>query len=700
MVRLAPGTARWQHLPRTPMKTTPCPPPFRKSRNLLLPRARAGLVWLSAAAFCSPMAPAPRAHAIPATEKTPPTGIPIPAEDREKLLRGADRLRDAIRALENNQKLDGKLRDLSPDIWIFEKAVRWAVDLDEFYDLKQVAAAYKLLEEGQARLEALQKGQSPWKQATGRLARGFRSRIDGSVQPYGIVVPEPRADLPKRLDIWLHGRGNKLTELSFLSEQRGRPGEFAPEGTLVVHPYGRFCNAFKFAGETDVLEALAHATAHYGANPKHIAVRGFSMGGAGTWHLAGHMTSRWAVASPGAGFAETAVYASVFAPGKPALPWWEQVLWRLYDMPDHAPNFANRPVVVYSGEIDPQKQAADLMVKAAADAGISLPHLVGPQTGHKFHPETRVQVAKLVDEAAWKGSPDKPRRVHLTTFTLRYNTMDWVEINRLVKHWEKSSVTASVNDDQSVLVQTHGVTDLTLRPPLPGSPDSCPLTIDGQTLTAKLEKGATRLTRVDNLWKTEPLESTPRVNGEPAFEKKHALQGPIDDAFMDAFVFVRPTGKSAHPEVERWVHSEMERAIAQWKIVFRGEVRVVDDTAVTPELMASNHLILWGEPDSNEVMKKVLPNLPLEWGSEKLRLGSGSYEAAHHAPVLIHPNPQAPNRYLVFNSSFTFRQGSDTSNSLQTPKLPDWAVVDLRTPPDAHAPGLIQDAGFFNENWR
>jgi hypothetical protein len=165
-------------------------------------------------------------------------------------------------------------------------------------------------------------------------------------------------------------------------------------------------------------------------------------------------------------------------------------------------------------------------------------------------------------------------------------------------------------------------------------------------------------------------------------------------------VFVRPTGKSAHPEVDRWARAEMERAVAQWKIVFRGEIRVLDDTAVTPEILASHHLVLWGDPGSNALMARVLSKLPLEWDAQKLKLGSGSYDAAHHAPVLIHPNPLSPDKYVVINSSFTFRQGSDTSNSLQTPKLPDWAVVDLRTPPDHLAPGSIHDAGFFNEHWR
>jgi hypothetical protein len=68
-------------------------------------------------------------------------------------------------------------------------------------------------------------------------------------------------------------------------------------------------------------------------------------------------------------------------------------------------------------------------------------------------------------------------------------------------------------------------------------------------------------------------------------------------------------------------------------------------------------------------------------------------------PILIFPNPLNPQRYVVVNSSFTYRQGANTTNALQTPDLPDWAIIDLTTPPSAKWPGLVVDAGFFDENW-
>ena len=56
-------------------------------------------------------------------------------------------------------------------------------------------------------------------------------------------------------------------------------GHYTPRDTIVLHPYGRYSNAFKFAGEIDVLEALEHVQANYQIDDERISVRGFSMGG-------------------------------------------------------------------------------------------------------------------------------------------------------------------------------------------------------------------------------------------------------------------------------------------------------------------------------------------------------------------------------------------------------------------------------------
>jgi hypothetical protein len=54
----------------------------------------------------------------------------------------------------------------------------------------------------------------------------------------------------------------------------------------------------------------------------------------------------------------------------------------------------------------------------------------------------------------------------------------------------------------------------------------------------------------------------------------------------------------------------------------------------------------------------------------------------------------------VLNTGFTYREYDYLNNARQIPKLPDWAVVDLRTPPDNQAPGKIVAADFFDDLWQ
>jgi hypothetical protein len=181
--------------------------------------------------------------------------------------------------------------------------------------------------------------------------------------------------------------------------------------------------------------------------------------------------------------------------------------------------------------------------------------------------------------------------------------------------------------------------------------------------------------------------------------KRHDLQGPIDDAFMDSFVFVRPTGPSQHTRVASWVKQESERAVEHWRRQFRGEARVMDDTSISDAEIASSNLVLWGDPTSNAVLKRIADRLPIAWSDERIKAGDKDYSADDHVLTLIYPNPLNPNRYVVLNSGFTFRDYDYLNNARQVPKLPDWAVIDVRTPPDALHPGKIADADFFSEAW-
>ena len=85
--------------------------------------------------------------------------------------------------------------------------------------------------------------------------------------------------------------------------------------------------------------------------------------------------------------------------------------------------------------------------------------------------------------------------------------------------------------------------------------------------------------------------------------------------------------------------------------------------------------------------------------SKALRVDLQQFDPAHHAFAFIYPYPLSHGRYFVVNSGFTFRDDALSSNAKQVPMLPDWAIIDVRTPPNGRLPGKIASAGFFNERW-
>ena len=601
-------------------------------------------------------------------KRIPAEGIAVPAADRAELEDGLAFLKGATAELKGNP--------LVPDVLVFSEAVRFSLRYNEFYKPGEIAAAKALLKEGLERAAQLAAGEAPWTTATGLVVRGYQSKIDKSVQPYALVVPANYSRARAwRLDLWFHGRDEALTQVNFLTARQKNPGEFQPPDTIVLHLYGRYCNASKFAGEVDAFEAMEAVKLAYRIDENRILVRGFSMGGASVWHMATHHAGLWAAAAPGAGFAESAQYLKIKLDGDNAPPWWEQNLWHYYDSVDYAANLFNVPVIEYHGEIDPQKQAGDMMERAMAAEGLVLPRIVGPQTAHKYHPEAKAELARRIDEIAERGRDANPQVVKFTTYTLTYNKMKWLTIDALEKHWERARVEAEVQGP-AVKATTANVAAFTLEVKATAA------TIDGQKIPTKAS-GVVHFRKNRGKWGVVDSDRAPLLH------KVHGLQGPIDDAFLDSFIFVLPTGKPMAPAVAPWVASEAQRAIAEWHRQFRGDAQVRNDTDITDADIASSNLILWGDPGSNRILARIADRLPIQWPA-----------AAGQAAILIFPNPLNWKKYVVLNSGFTFREADYLSNARQTPKLPDWAIVDTTVPPDGRFPGRIVRAGFFNEDWR
>ena len=645
---------------------------------------------------------------LPAQNFAPPAALaPDQATSREITARA-----EALARRLNDLRRQGVRDPLLGDAEVYDKAAQWVVRHGEFYHKDAAGWTLAALDRGLLRAAQLGRGEAPWLEQAGQASvRAYRSRVDGSLQPYAVTLP---ADYGKdrarrwRLDVVLHGRDASLTEVKFLNAHAGHNPAPKDQDYIQIDIYGRGNNAYRWAGETDVLEAVDHFRAVERMlgrdgllDPARVVLRGFSMGGAGTWHLGLQRPDLWCVLGPGAGFTTTRGYVKTLPEN---LPPYQEACLRIYDAVDYAENAFNVPVVAYSGADDPQKAAADNIQAALAKLGVPMTHLVAPGLGHQFPPEWRKKAEAEYARHVEKGREEYPRRVKFVTYTLKFSRCDWVALGALERHYARAAVDATRTDDGFDVTTTNvRVLDLTLPP---GSlRQTAAVAIDGQKLAVtpyQTPRGALTITlqKREGLWADVWPE---KVHAEFARRpcKTQALHGPIDEAFADAFLCVRGTGKAWHEATRRHAEAELDRFRAEWSKYLRGDLPVKDDTEVTAEDVATRHLVLFGDPASNALIAQVLDGLPLTWTKDAVVFAGHKVPSADHLPVLIYPSPLNPGRYVVLNSGHTFHEPEFRgTNALLFPRLGDFALLKVGGSKDTPLKREVIVAGLFDDFWR
>ena len=270
-----------------------------------------------------------------------------------------------------SREIDEKLSDLSArikalaakkadpalvaDVDVYRKAAEYILKFpEEFATPAFVAHTVAVLDTGLARARELDAGAPSWPKRKGHVVRGYVSCVDGSVQPYALTIPASYdGSRPMRLDIWQHGTNRTLNEVAFITEQQADRPIPADQDYIQLEPLGRTNVSYRWAGEADLFESLASVQQRYNIDPHRIVLRGFSMGGASSWHLGLHHPGRWAAIEAGAGYTETRRYGR-----RDNLPPYQEAMLHYYDAVDYALNAFNTPTVAYGGENDPQLQAS------------------------------------------------------------------------------------------------------------------------------------------------------------------------------------------------------------------------------------------------------------------------------------------------------------------------------------------------------
>lgn len=447
------------------------------------------------------------AQPAPAPMPGPAKGLPpiVPKAEELQLIEGkAKELEGLVRAL---PKTDAAL---VTDVEVYAKAGRFLLEFPQtFFTQDGIRQAIAVLDQGLGRARQLQKGSADWATAKGRKIHAYRSALDGSVQPYGLTVPESYdGTKPTRLYVWLHGRDQTLTESSFIykfpNANKSLTYSTADLGQITLDCYGRWNNANHWAGEVDIFEAIADVSRRYKIDPKRIILRGFSLGGAGAWHIALQYPDRWAAAEIGAGTYPRRSQMPGFPPYQAGpLRIWENILdWSL--------NAFNLPLAGHDGDSDTQTAVipqepgkpsrgqleSSLRVRAQLEKeglasegeennwrvkGTRDIFLISEKTGHGVSPLVRQRLDAFLKEHGDRGvvSPDEVRFV---TYTTRYPRAHWVSLDGLAQHYERAEVQARRDAArQRYEITTRNVTHLELRE----MEKMQEIKIDGQTLRAK-----------------------------------------------------------------------------------------------------------------------------------------------------------------------------------------------------------------------
>ncbi|AWM36424.1 hypothetical protein GobsT_57740 [Gemmata obscuriglobus] len=598
-----------------------------------------------------------------------------------------EELRKAIAALKEKKLTD----DVLVEVEIYLKAAENIVRFEEWLAKDSIKWTFATLEQGLSRAKQAEGGKAVWRDAPGKwVVRAYRSRVDDSIQPYAVLLPHDYGKDPKkqwRLDVVLHGRDGALTEAKFIGTHQGN----APKdlGYVQLEPYGRGNNAYRWAGETDVFEAFEPALHREHIDANRIVLRGFSMGGAGTWHIGLHHPGDFSVIGPGAGFTTTHGYIANLPK---QLPDYQEKCLRIYDAIDYTENAFNVPVVAYSGEKDGQKKAADNIENALK--GFKEPfkftHLIAPGLEHQmpkpWQEKAEVEYRKYAD----RGRDPNPKRVRFVTYTPQYASCSWLRIDALETTYQKATADVT-RDGTRIVAATTNVRLLSLDLP----PGKHTVTVDGQKLDLEAGESLSFIEKRNGRWvQVDGQEAAIRTAEKP--EKRFQVHGPIDHAFTGKFTVIGPTRDSGYPA------AALKQFAAVWDRYFRGTLPTIAPAAYEPKDRFDGNLVLFGTPDSNPLIAKVLPKLPITWTKDKLVVNGVEYDPKTHLPVLIFPNPLTKNLdYVVINSGHTFKETDlKGTNALLYPRLGDWAVIKPTPTEKDPAAYEVVAAGLFDENWQ
>ncbi len=553
-------------------------------------------------------------------------------------------------------------------------------------------------------LEATARGEDPYPRERGRIvSRGYRSPISTRVQGYTIYVPPdytPEKSWP--LMIVLHGGssngnlflgvvlGNNMNwkEYDFHLWDRYEP-KWSPSW-IVAAPDGYGQILWRWMGEQDVFDVIDDISRHYNVDAERIVLGGLSNGGVGAYAIGSRHASRFSVVQAIAGAPSWTQYA-----GEGSVKGVEAELMRPWNAMDLLDNWHNTDFRYYHGDRDPgPMRPAYVHALDTKLAGASIPHRgKWYETGHDLlylvhrHGNIYKELAPITRKQA-------PAEVHLVTGDYRAPRQHWLEITRIVNYPQLARLHAKASAGKlEISTSNAGAFAVDLRE-APVGQERLTITVDGTQVFGGSVSG---LGHRVHLVKRDAWQLG--VPDDRGLVKRPGLSGPLTDAYYGRMIHVYGTQR---PENAKALTDLAKKGARGWPLwPWTIEQEVVADSALTAEMTAQAHLVLYGTPGDNSVLDRVMPKLPIRVEDGAVVAGDRRFEGAGVGVRFIYPNPEAPERYVTVISAPTMdgvRRGHNLPDF-----VPDYVIYDAKS--TSERPRLVPRKpplarGFFDAAWR
>ena len=153
-------------------------------------------------------------------------------------------------------------------------------------------------------------------------------------------------------------------------------------------------------------------------------------------------------------------------------------------------------------------------------------------------------------------------------------------------------------------------------------------------------------------------------------------------------------GTQGTPEQNLAIRGNLEEFEADWRESYFVDCPTKKDTEITDEDIRDKNLIVFGDADTNSLIKRVAGGLPIRGVSQGISIEGKTVGGDQLAYIFVSPNPLNLKKYIVEIGMNQWKAVKGWRLHLPRNGVCDYFVFDLQKP----APRLI-DAGYFDRVW-